>query len=127
VPIGVDPHKATHAVAAVNEQGELLEHASFCASRAGLRSLMRWAKRFEKRRWAVEGASGTSHLLAQHRVVSGERVVDVPAKLSARIRVLSLWATSARTTGWMPSTWPWLPGVANDYRRRWMRRSTLLC
>lgn len=50
VLIGVDPHKASHTVAALNEQGELLEHASFCASRAGLRSMMRWAKRFDKRR-----------------------------------------------------------------------------
>ncbi len=50
VVIGVDPHKAIYTVAAVNEQGELLEHASFGASRAGLRSLMRWAKRFGKRR-----------------------------------------------------------------------------
>ena len=51
---------------------------------------MRWAKRFEKRRWAVEGASGTGHLLAQHLVASGEGVVDAPVNLSARIRVLSV-------------------------------------
>ena len=30
VLIGVDPHKATNAVAVLSEQGELLEHASFC-------------------------------------------------------------------------------------------------
>lgn len=58
VLIGVDPHKATNAVAAIDESGELLEHASFSSSRHGLRALRAWAKRFEKRCWAVEGASG---------------------------------------------------------------------
>ena len=62
VLIGVDPHKAAHAVAAVDQRGELLEHASFGAGRSGLRSLMLWAKRFPKRHWAVEGANGMGHL-----------------------------------------------------------------
>ena len=88
--IGVDPHKATHNVAAVDGRGVLLEHATFPASRAGLRSLVRWSKRFPEHRWAVEGASGVGHLLAQHLAASGEKVVDVPAKLSARVRALSV-------------------------------------
>ena len=90
VLIGVDPHKAAHAVAAVDQRGELLEHASFGAGRSGLRSLMLWAKRFPKRHWAVEGANGMGHLLARHLVALGEKVVDVPAKLPARVRVLSV-------------------------------------
>jgi 3-polyprenyl-4-hydroxybenzoate decarboxylase len=46
VLIGVDPHKATLAVAVVDEAlGELVECASFLQNRAGLRSLERWAKR----------------------------------------------------------------------------------
>jgi hypothetical protein len=40
VLIGVDPHKASVAVAAVDEaKGELLERASFLQNRAGLRAL----------------------------------------------------------------------------------------
>ena len=59
VLIGVDPHKASLAVAAVDEAtSELLERASFLQERAGLRSLERWAKRFGERRWAVENAGG---------------------------------------------------------------------
>jgi hypothetical protein len=47
VLIGVDPHKVSLAVAAVEEtKGELLEHASFPQDRAGLRSLERWANGF---------------------------------------------------------------------------------
>ena len=90
VLIGVDPHKAVHSVAAVDGQGELLEHASFDSGRSGLRTLVRWAKRFPERRWAVEGANGMGHLLARHLVALDEKVVDVPAKLSARVRVLSV-------------------------------------
>jgi transposase len=87
--IGVDPHKATVAVAAVDEVGELVECASFPQNRAGLRALERWAKRFRKRRWAVENAGGLGRHLAQRLAAAGESVVDVPPKLSARVRVLS--------------------------------------
>ncbi len=51
VLIGVDPHKASVAVAAVDEDlGELLERAAFPQNRAGLRTLERWARRFPERR-----------------------------------------------------------------------------
>ena len=51
VLIGVDPHKASVALAAVDEAtGELLEGASFPQDRAGLSALERWARRFPERR-----------------------------------------------------------------------------
>src|SRR5918994_1231002 len=90
VLIGVDPHKASLAVAAVDEaSGELLERASFPQDRAGLRSLERWAKRFSECRWAMENAGGLGRYLAVRLAAAGESVVDVPPKLSARVRVLS--------------------------------------
>jgi transposase len=90
VLIGVDPHKASVAVAAVDEaKGELLEHASFPQDRTGLRALERWAKRFPKRRWAMENARGLGRHLAGRLVAASECVVDVPPKLSAKVRVLS--------------------------------------
>jgi transposase len=90
VLIGVDPHKASIAVAVVDEVvGELVECASFPQNRAGLRALERWAKRFPERRWAVENAGGLGRHLAQRLSAVGESVVDVPPKLSARVRVLS--------------------------------------
>ena len=46
VLIGVDPHKASVAVAAVDEAlGELIERASFPQNRTGLRSLEHWIER----------------------------------------------------------------------------------
>src|SRR5215210_5069297 len=90
VLIGVDPHKATNAVAVLDEDGELLERTQFSADRQGLRALERWARRFPKRRWAVEGAHGLGRTLAHKLASTGEAVVDVPPKLSARVRVLSV-------------------------------------
>jgi transposase len=88
--IGIDPHKGSVAVAAIDEAtGELLERAAFSQDRSGLRALERWAKRFPKRRWAVENAGGLGRHLAGRLASSGESVVDVPPKLSARVRVLT--------------------------------------
>jgi transposase len=89
VLIGVDPHKATNAVAVLDDRGKLLLSAHFPQNRAGLRALDRWAKQFPERRWAIEGANGLGRTLAQRLAFAGEEVIDVPAKLSARVRVLS--------------------------------------
>ena len=90
VLIGVDPHKVSLAVAAVDEAtGELLERASFPQDRTGLRRLERWGRRFPERRWAVENAGGLGRYLAMRLAAADESVVDVPPKLSARVRVLS--------------------------------------
>jgi transposase len=97
VLIGVDPHKASVATAAIDEaRGGLLERASFPQNRAGLRSLERWARRFPERRWAVENAGGLGRHLAGRLAAAGQSVVDVPPKLSARVRVLSSFAGNAR-------------------------------
>ena len=90
VLIGVDPHKGSVAVAAIDEAtGELLERTAFPQDRSGLRRLEHWARRFPESRWAVENAGGLGRHLAVRLAGSGESVVDVPPKLSARVRVLS--------------------------------------
>jgi hypothetical protein len=61
IVIGVDPHKATNVVAAINEQGELVGQETFPANRKGLRTLERWAKRFPENAvglWRTQVASG---------------------------------------------------------------------
>jgi transposase len=88
VIIGVDPHKASCTAAVLDERGELVDQQRFASTRTGSRALGRWAKRWPERRWAVEGASGLGRTLAQ-LVGDGEPVVDVPAKLAARVRLLS--------------------------------------
>jgi hypothetical protein len=49
-----------------------LEYAVFSPNRAGLRSLVRWGKRFPERCWAVEGAGGLGRSVALRLVAAGE-------------------------------------------------------
>jgi len=90
VIIGVDPHKASHTAAALDEHGQLLDRQRVAAPLLGYRTLRGWAARWPDGRWAVEGAHGIGRALAQQLVGDGERVMDVPAKLAARVRVLSV-------------------------------------
>ena len=112
VLIGVDPHKVTNVAAAIDEQGELVGQQAFPANRKGLRALQRWAKRFPERRWAVEGAGGIGRPLAQKLLAAGERVVDVPPKLSSRVRVLS--TGNARKNDHLDATFIALAALRND-------------
>jgi transposase len=54
---------------------------------------MTWSKRWPQRRFAVEGATGLGRGIAQLLAAHGEEVVDVPAKLSARARLLDTGGT----------------------------------
>jgi hypothetical protein len=91
VTIGVDPHKASHTAAALDEHGQLLDRQHVPATLAGYRALCQWAGQWPQRRWAVEGAHGIGRAVAQRLVGDGEQVLDVPAKLAARVRVVSVW------------------------------------
>jgi transposase len=90
VMIGVDPHKASHTAAALDEHGHLLDRQCVPATLDGYQQLRQWAGRWRQRCWAVEGAHGIGRALAQWLVSDGEPVRDVPAKLAARVRVLSV-------------------------------------
>jgi transposase len=50
--------------------------------------LLVWAGRWRQRTWAIEGVRGLGQLLAQQLIVAGERVLDVPPKFAARVRLL---------------------------------------
>ncbi|MDX2380881.1 MAG: IS110 family transposase [Acidimicrobiia bacterium] len=89
VIIGVDPHKATHHAFAVDDHEQELAQISVRATRTQTTRLLGWAEPFQQRTWAIEGAGGLGYLLSQQLVAVGERVVDVPATLAARTRVLA--------------------------------------
>jgi transposase len=88
VLIAIDPHKSSHTAVAVDEQGVLLEQRRVEAREQ--RQLLRWARQWPQRRWAIEGAHGLGHQLAQQLVAEGEAVVDVPASLVRRVRLLAV-------------------------------------
>jgi hypothetical protein len=88
VIIGIDPHKATHTAVAVDGSEDELSRLKVRATRDQVAKLLTWAAPFPSRTWAIEGAEGLGFPLAQQLVTAGETVVDVPATLAARTRVL---------------------------------------
>jgi transposase len=86
--IGVDPHRGSHAAVVIDDREQICDELAVIANAEQRRRLLRWAAAYQPRRWAIEGASGTGALLAQQLVAVGEDVVDVPAALAARVRLL---------------------------------------
>jgi transposase len=89
VIIGVDPHKASHTAVAIDTSEEEQARKKVRVGRTQVDQLMAWAAGFEGRTWAIESAGGLGYLLAQQLVNAGEDVVDVPATLAARARLLA--------------------------------------
>jgi transposase len=94
VMIGVDPHKGSHTAVAIGAAEEPLGELRVRAAAAQAERLVAWAAAWPERTWAVEGAGGLGHLLAQQLVAAGERVLDVQPKLGARVRLLATGASN---------------------------------
>jgi transposase len=88
VMIGVDPHKGSHTATALDDAEVELAQLKVRAGRRQTEQLLDWATPFTTRRWAIESANGLGYLLAQQLLAAGEEVLDVPATLAARVRVL---------------------------------------
>ena len=69
--IGVDPHKGSHTAVAIGAAEEVLGQVRVRASAAQARRLLAWSASWPHRAWAVEGAGGLGHLLAQQLVAGG--------------------------------------------------------
>ncbi|HXW79512.1 MAG TPA: IS110 family transposase [Acidimicrobiales bacterium] len=90
VLIAVDPHKGHNTLVVLDPVSRRpVEEAEFANTHAGYREMVRFARRWGQRRWAVEGCHGAGRYLAQRLVATDEVVLDVPAKLAARVRVFS--------------------------------------
>jgi transposase len=89
VIIGIDPHKASHTAVAIGGDENELGSIKVRSTRRQVPQLLGWAEPFETRLWAIESAGGLGYLLAQQLVDAGENVVDVPATLASRVRVLA--------------------------------------
>jgi hypothetical protein len=85
VLIGVDPHKASVAVAAVNEAGELVERASFPHNRVGLRALED----------AGPNASPNAALSSGERRRSMRKSWTIASKTPADSHLLVCWYTAS--------------------------------
>ena len=87
VVIGVDPHKLSATIEVVDGREKLLGSGRFSTDQAGYSAMRIYAKTWPDRVWAVEGSNGAGRPLAQRLLQAGEHVVDVPAKLAARVRL----------------------------------------
>ena len=87
VIIGVDPHKLSATIEVVNPHEKFLGSGRFTTDQAGYTAMRKYVKSWPDRVWAVEGANGAGRPLAQRLLEAGEHVIDVPAKLAARVRL----------------------------------------
>jgi len=94
VTIAVDPHKRLNVVEVIDAASTVLATQQFEHSTAGFKELMRFARAWRRRQWAIEGARGVGKNLAQRLVAADEVVLDVPSRKSSLVRAFS--ATSGR-------------------------------
>jgi transposase len=94
VMTGIDPHKGSHTAVAISAAQEPLGDLRVRAGAAQAGTLVAWAASWPERTWAVEGAGGLGRLLAQQLAAAGERVLDVPPRLAARVRLLQAGDTN---------------------------------
>lgn len=88
ITLGIDAHKRTHTVVAVDDVGrELATKTTTATTSADHLELFRWAERFGiERTWAVEDCRHLSRRLEADLLAAGERIVRVPPKLMAHAR-----------------------------------------
>jgi transposase len=86
VIIGVDSHKHTHTVVAVDGSGRKLAERTVSTSSAGHLELLRWARRWRERTWALEDCRHLTRRLERDLLAAGATVLRVPPKLMAGTR-----------------------------------------
>jgi transposase len=89
VIIGMDPHKRSATTEVTGGREKVLAKGRFGTGRDGYKAMLAAGREFRDRTWAVEGCGGIGRHIAQRLVADGETVLDVPAKLSARVRVFA--------------------------------------
>ncbi|GHJ15194.1 IS110 family transposase [Micromonospora sp. AKA38] len=89
IVIGIDPHKSSLTAVAVDDTGHELAARRFVVNAGTFTQLTSWAQRWPQHRFAVEGAKGLGRGIAQQLAAGGADVVDVPATLAARARLLT--------------------------------------
>lgn len=86
VVLGVDPHKQTYTVVAVDENGAQLAHKTVKSTVQGHLDLARWAAQFPERVWGVEDGRHVAGRLLRDLIAAGEAVKTVPVNLMAATR-----------------------------------------
>lgn len=96
VVLGVDAHKHSHTVGAVNELGQPLQQTCVRSNDHGHEQMMAWAYRYwpdQPRIWAIEDCRHVTGRLERALLAAGEQAVRVPPKLTV------LYRRTARSRG----------------------------
>jgi transposase len=88
VTIGSIPTSCRPPSRSSTTRNGVLGSGRFSTDEAGYSAMRTCVKTWPRRVWAIEGANGAGRPLAQRLVQAGDRVVDVPAKLAARVRLV---------------------------------------
>jgi transposase len=86
VVIGVDSHKRTHTVVAVDDAGRKLAERTLATTSEGHLELVSWSRRWPERTWALEDCRHLTRRLEADLLKAGETVLRVPTKLMAGAR-----------------------------------------
>jgi hypothetical protein len=85
VVIGMDPHKRSATIEVMTSDEQVLGGGRFATGPAGFEAMLTYARQWPDRVRAVEGCEGIGKHLVLRLPGAREAVVDVPAKLSARM------------------------------------------
>ncbi len=89
VIIGMDPHKRSATIEVVDRRASVVGVGRYGTDKAGYAEMLAAGRELPDRVWAVEGCNGIGRHIAHRLVHDGERVLDVPPKLSAQVRVFA--------------------------------------
>jgi transposase len=85
----MDPHKRSATIEVVDGRARVLAVGRYGTDKAGYADMLAAGRAYADRVWAVEGCNGIGRHIAHRLVHDGEVVLDVPAKLSAQVRVFA--------------------------------------
>jgi transposase len=89
VVIGMDPHKRSVTIEVMTSDEQVRGGGRFTTDVEGFSAMLAYVGAWPDRVWAIEGCEGIGRHVAQRLIAEGEPVVDVPAKLSARVRIFA--------------------------------------
>ena len=107
VTFGVDAHKRTHTIVAVNDRGTPVGQTTVGTTSQDHLVLLRWAARFgAERRWAVEDCRHLSRRLERDLLAAGESIMRVPPKLMAHVRLTVRAVETGEVSHWLDNHEP---------------------
>ena len=86
VVVGVDAHKRTHTLVAIDEAGRKLAEKTVAATPDGHLEAVVWARRWPEHVFALEDCRHLTRRFERDLLVAGEAAVRVPTRLMAGAR-----------------------------------------